>query len=57
MGIAKTLFFTQNEAKNCPEAAENDGVPLELDLHPHDGERSAAHSCRNTMAAGHYKVG
>ena len=50
-------IFTQNEAKNCPEAAENDGVPLELDLHPHDGERSAAHSCRSTMTAGHYEVG
>jgi hypothetical protein len=35
---------TENESKKCPEAAENDGMPLELYLHEQDGEGGCHHA-------------
>jgi hypothetical protein len=35
---------TENESEKCPEAAENDGMPLELNLHEQDGEGGRHHA-------------
>ena len=38
------LGFTKDESEDGSEAAEDDGVPLQLDLHPDDGEGSRSHA-------------
>ena len=34
---------SEHYAENCTETAEYDGVPLEFDLHPEDGEGGRGH--------------
>jgi hypothetical protein len=46
---AKEGTVTKDESEDGPEAAENDGVPLQLDLHPDDGERGTAHAYKQTQ--------
>ena len=38
------LGFTKDESEEGSEAAEDDGVPLQLDLHPDDGEGGRSHA-------------
>ena len=40
------LLYLKSEhyPENCTEAAEYDGVPLEFDLHPEDGEGGRGHT-------------
>ena len=38
---------TKDESEEGSEAAEDDGMPLKLDLHEEDGERGRDHACKH----------
>ena len=43
------MLLAKDHSKKCTDAAEDDGMPLQLNLHPQDGEGRTAHSLEKAI--------